>query len=440
MRSLIPLLLLAACSGSPSDKGGQGDDTGATDGGSGDGGSGDGGSGDGGSGDGGSGDGGATLDGDAWNGVYGGAGEDFAFTAEVFAAADGGAGVIVGGSTTTGTDDGYADLMLLRLDADGGEVWRRNYGEAWSQYGTAACAVPGGGFAVVGSGYAEATDSEDIFLVRTDADGEELWRAVLGDASEDESQGLLCLDDGFLVVGQSMDEAATDYDALAIRLDADGNTVWQRSFGGADQDWFRAAEATDDGGFAIVGYTASSGAGENDAWLVRVDADGTALWERTYGGVNYDYAYDLAPTEDGGWILAGATYSLKLSLYCYAWVVRTDADGAQTDELAFGDADTNDYFFGVLPDGAGGAWFTSTIASQDGGTVDAALVHVDADGQLADRLDYGGARFDALYGIAPAGDGGLVLAGATESWGAGAEDAWVTRTDADGVAPAEPAR
>jgi hypothetical protein len=128
------------------------------------------------------------------------------------------------------------------------------------------------------------------------------------------------VDGGYILGGN------TDGDAWLIKTDADGNKVWDKTFGGSDIDYANAGQQTSDGGYILAGYTLSYGAGAGDAWLIKTDADGNKVWDKTFGGIFNDGANAVQQTVDGGYILAGETQSYGTGIYD-AWLIKTNADG-----------------------------------------------------------------------------------------------------------------
>jgi hypothetical protein len=112
---------------------------------------------------------------------------------------------------------------------------------------------------------------------------------------------------------------------------------WSKTYGGTDDDTAFALVQAVDGGYALAGSTDSFGAGAVDFWLVKTDADGVALWNRTYGGARYDYAAALVQTADSGYALAGCTRSFGAGAVDF-WLVKTDADGVAQWNMTYGGA------------------------------------------------------------------------------------------------------
>ena len=106
-----------------------------------------------------------------------------------------------------------------------------------------------------------------------------------------------------------------------LRLGPDGRPLWDQAFGGPGEDEASAVAALPDGGLAVAGYTASKGAGELDAWVLRLAADGRLLWDRTLGGEGRDRAQDAAALPDGDLAVAGSTAS-KGAGDLDGWVLR----------------------------------------------------------------------------------------------------------------------
>ena len=267
---------------------------------------------------------------------------------------------------------GGADYWLLRLDANGNKLWDKIYGGENGDELTSIVATPDGGFLLGGysnseAGFEKSQDARgerDYWIVRIDAQGNQLWDKTYGGADQDKLYAMLALTDGgFLLGGNSSSDAGFDKsedvrgdagwqgDYWLVRIDAEGNKLWDKTYGGNDDDELNALVATEDGGF-LLGGNSSSDAGfeksedghmSEDYWVVRVDADGNKLWDKIYGGDGQDWFFDMVATEDGGFLLGGGSDSgksferseLSRGAYDY-WLVRIDAQGRQLWDKAYG--------------------------------------------------------------------------------------------------------
>jgi hypothetical protein len=111
------------------------------------------------------------------------------------------------------------------------------------------------------------------------------------------------------VAGQTYSFGAGSWDFWVLKLDALGNVTWQKTYGGTNTDVAESAQQTLDGGFVVAGRTGSFSAGGSDFWVLKLDALGNVSWQKTYGGADSDSAYSIQQTLDGGYILAGHTFS-----------------------------------------------------------------------------------------------------------------------------------
>ncbi|MBK9191928.1 MAG: hypothetical protein IPM77_10670 [Crocinitomicaceae bacterium] len=133
-----------------------------------------------------------------------------------------------------------------------------------------------------------------------------------------------CYDSSFVVTGSSSSFTG-EADAYLMKVDKYGDFIWSYNYGGNDSEWGQSVVITYDSCYAIGGYTNSFGAGGFDFYLIRTDNSGIPLWEKTYGGSDWDQAYDLIETPDSGFVLVGYTYSFSGSKDGY--IVRTNKDG-----------------------------------------------------------------------------------------------------------------
>ncbi len=228
---------------------------------------------------------------------------------------------------------------------------------------------------------------------------------------------------------------AVEFTVLAILLLVGGagaapSEQWNKTFGGTGYDSATSVQKTTDGGYILAGWTESYGAGRmDDAWLIKTDAAGIEQWNRTFGGAYFDSAYSVQQTTDGGYIIAGVTSSC-ISGECYdAWLIKTDANGNEQWNKTFGGAGDERAFF-VQQTTDSGYILAGWTESYGAGRMDAWLIKTDTAGIEQWNRTFGGAYFDLAEAVQQTTDGGFILAG---SYGAGYSDAWLIKTDAAGI-------
>ena len=285
-----------------------------------------------------------------WARAYGGAASDVIY--DVQRTADGGY-ILAGGSESAGSaagDSPQSDFWLVKTNASGRAQWERRYGGLESAAagdaatGTAPAApaplretayavrqTRDGGYVLAGKSV--GSSGSGVWLLRTGPDGERLWSRNPGVAAAAEAHAVAETADGGFIIAGHAETARRGADALLIKTDANGNTVWTKSYGGAYHDEARALVPTADGGYALGGFTWSYGAGLSDFWLVKTGPDGVRQWQNAFGGVADDAAHALAQTGDGGFALAG--WSESLSGGGRFQVVKTGPSGRQQWSRAY---------------------------------------------------------------------------------------------------------
>src|SRR5262249_9932328 len=133
-------------------------------------------------------------------------------------------------------------------------------------------------------------------------------------------------DSGYIVVAHTCEFGAGGNDIWILKLDADGSIQWQKTYGGAASEGSSTIQRTSDGGYIVAGSTSSFGAGGDDAWLLKLDATGTVTWQKTYGGPGDESFSYIEQTNDGGYIASGYTTSFGLT-GLDLWVLKLDASG-----------------------------------------------------------------------------------------------------------------
>ena len=234
-------------------------------------------------------------------------------------------------------------------------------------------------------------------------------------------------DGGLAVAGRTTSKGAGKQDMWVLRLDGSGNVVWDRTFGGGEDDWATSVVALADGGLAVAGLTASKGAGNADMWVLRLDGSGNVVWDRTFGGSENDWASSVVALADGGLAVAGHTES-KGAGDADMWVLRLDGSGNVVWERTFGGGES-DEAGSVVALADGGLAVAGSTRSKGAGTRDMWVLRLDGSGNVLWDRTFGGGLSDWASSVVALADGGLAVAGGTESKGAGKFDVWVLRLD-----------
>jgi hypothetical protein len=257
-----------------------------------------------------------------------------------------------------------------------------------------------------------------------------LWNRTFGGPNNDEGTDIVtCSGGGFALVGSSWSFAVGDDDVWLIRTDVNGNHLWNQTYGGTEWDVGYSLVECSGGGFAICGHTGSFGGGHTNVWLIRTDASGTHLWNKTYGGSNYDSGLSVFQCSDSGFVITGITQSYGGSDND-VWVIRTDSDGNIQWSQVFGGS-SSDQGYSII-ESTGGDLVVAGISSSYGvGDFDAWLIRLDSSGNHIWNYTYGSVETDRVTSVIECQDGGYALAGYTRQ--TGGWDAWVVKTNNNGI-------
>jgi hypothetical protein len=265
--------------------------------------------------------------------------------------------------------------------------------------------------------------------VRVNSSGDLLWSRPYGGNDDDECNAILSLGDGFLLAGTSRSFGNGGEDFWVIRTDATGDSLWSRSFRGnnAEQCW-SVLQATNDE-FLLTGFTQSYGAGQRDGWLVRMNSVGDSLWSQTYGGPQDDVCYSVAQAHDGGYVLAGYSESFGSGSHDF-WLVKTDSWGDIEWSRTYGGPD-NETCRQVHALGDGGYLLVGSTNSYGAGGNDIWIVRTNANGDSLWSRTFGGSSSDLCRSALLHSDNRFVLGGYTSSFGAGSNDFYLVQTGPD---------
>ncbi len=334
-----------------------------------------------------------------WEKTFGGAGDDRAFY--TLPLADG--YLIVGSSRSPvqNTTDGW----VLRLDTEGNAVWNKTYSSGLDTELRCALAVSGG-YLLVGNEF--YLGDVNGYVARIDTQGTLLWNRTVGGDLVDKLFSAIPDADGCVAIG--LTNAIGGASAWAVKLDLNGNIVWNLTSAQGTDVSLRSGVLTVDGGYLMAGYTSNGISGSYDFYLQKVNANGGLLWNRTYGGAENERAYSVASTP-GGYVLVGDIDSPYTATD--AWVVKVDLDGNMVWNRTFGGANADSPAF-ITPAQDGGYLIAGFTFSFGAGQRDFWLTKLDASGQAVWSCTLGDEAFQEAYSVIETGTNQYVLVGWTD--------------------------
>ncbi|HHT9155282.1 MAG TPA: hypothetical protein ACFYD5_05660, partial [Candidatus Tripitaka sp. YC43] len=240
-------------------------------------------------------------------------------------------------------------------------------------------------------------------------------------------------DGGYIVAGSTGSFGAGKKDAWVLKLGPDGLVEWQKTYGGVRGEGAESIQQTSDGGFIVAGNTDSFGAGKEDFWVLKLRPDGLVEWQKTYGGDGADWANSIQQTSDGGYIVAGYTGSFGAG-EDDIWVLKLRADGAVEWQKTYGGGGI-DWGLSIHETNGEGYVVAGWTDSFGAGGFDIWVLKLKTDGIVEWQKTYGGDYEDCPISIRKTYDGGYIMAGYTCSSGARGwkfPDACVLRLKPDG--------
>lgn len=327
--------------------------------------------------------------------------------------------IITGWTTSFGGGD--SDLLLLKLDSTSAPVWTKVYGGNWDDEGSAVLETADSGFVVVGKTASFGEGSWDVWILRTDSQGDTLWTRTYGGPNADVGVGIEIDETQIKVAANTSSFGSGGVDIWTLTLDMNGDTISTVTDGGEDDDWANSA-------FPIVGGTESYGNGQADLWSFAGEIIyGGEYWEEGADAVYADLG--VAPPYHQGYVIVGKTNSyghdeLLIVGYSlnYKQILWTRSHGGADDDWANH----------ILPVSARSHLILGTTRSYGAGDNDAWIVKINGDGYISWQKTYGGSGADEGLHFTAAGNQGCVISGYSTSEDNGDKDIWVLRLDAEG--------
>ncbi len=358
-------------------------------------------------------------------------------------------GFIVAGRSVSSDGDvsqsfGGNDVWIVKIDTAGDIIWEKSFGgSTWDE---ARCIqqTNNGGFIVAGHSNSNDGDvtgnhgNDDYWIVNLDSAGNLVWQKSFGGSGDEEAYSIQQTNDGgFIVAGwsNSNDSDVTgnhgNHDFWIIKLDSIGNLIWQKSFGGSNEDDAHSIQQTMDGGYLVTGASRSNDGdvtgnhGDDDFWVVKLDLNGGLVWQKCFGGTYVEYGHSGLQTPYGNFIIAGWTGSVDGDVSgnngsADYWIIKLDSNGNLTWQKCLGGTDGDMANYISLTKGDGFIVTGSSISddgdvSENNGLHDYWVSKLDSTGNLEWQKSLGGSSQDDAYCIQQTADDGFIVAGVTHS-------------------------
>jgi hypothetical protein len=305
------------------------------------------------------------------------------------------------------------DIFVVKTDPFGKPQWTRTFGTPFYDWAEYAVQTDDGSYLLLARTYYSDEGECDFKVIKIDATGNTVWTKTLtGKDSSVVNSVAQAVDDGYIIAGKAYSGNVNDSEVYLAHTDRDGNYEWVQNFGREYYEWEDMSVAAGDGSYMTVGQAEAAGLSAG-FYLRKRDKEGKYSWTKNYGGSGYDWAYSIAAAWDGGYVLAGLTYSFGAGLDDI-YLVKADEEGNSVWAKTYGGAGYDEAFL-VSPDPVGGFIVAGATSSRGKGGYDALLLRVDDKGNSLWSAVFGGQGDEAAYSASRTKDGGYILAGTSNS-------------------------
>ncbi len=343
------------------------------------------------------------------------------------------------------------DAWLVKTDIHGNQLWNHSWGGTYDQQGWSLAECSDGGFIITGRTRTDST-GDDVLLLRTNSTGHQQWNQTFNGDLDDHDTGLQvieCSSGGFAIIGYTTTAKTNSEDLWLIRTNDLGQHLWNESFGYGDEDWGYSIVECSGGGFAVCGNL--NGSGFWEGILVRTDAGGNQLWNKTYIADGQAYkCFSVIECSSGGFALSGVHVNIISPHFVGMWLLRTDANGVHQWNQTFvvSPGSYYDEAWDLVECGDGGFALSGTANYNwdaigppptdtrfGAGESDICLLRTDASGNHVWNQSYGGIGEEWGFSLITCIDGGFLLTGQLSTQSPTGDDGWLIRVAHDNLPP-----
>lgn len=339
-------------------------------------------------------------------------------------------GYIVTGRTAS-FNGGNLDMYIAKYDVGGNLSWSKTWSGPSIDHGYGVIQTNDGGYAVTGYTYSYSAGNSDIFLAKFDSSGNLSWSRIWGGAGAEIGTSLAQTNDGgYAITGYTASYGAGNNDVILLKYDSSGTLSWSKTWGGTGNETGESLIQTSDGSLAVAGETYSYGAGGADAFLIKFTSAGVVSWNKVWGGASNEIDRRLVQTSDGGYAIAG--YSASYGTGGDIFLTKYDSSGNISWNKTWGGTN-GEYGYGLVQSSDGGLAVAGLTMSFGAGSYDSALIKFDSSGNFVWNKTWGGTGIENGHNLAATSDGGYILSGDTTSFGAGNQDMFITKYTSSGA-------
>jgi len=312
------------------------------------------------------------------------------------------------------------------------KVWEKLYGGEDDDIAKDIVALEKGESAIVGTCQSYDAQRTDICLVRMNAEGEVVWRLLLGGTKEDEGKAITRAADGNLFVLGMTKSLAKNYDRdiYVAKVTLDGKLLWEKAIGGERDENPGGIAGLDDGSVMVVGDSESFTKRYKDIYLAKISKEGRMIFSRTIGGEKSDEARGLTRLSDGNLAIVGMREVKKA--YEEFFVMKIDQNGKRIWAKTFGEYD-DDSLEGVTATMDGGLVAVGKTRSYESEQTDLTVMKLSSDGKVVWHKIYGFKYYEYGNAVTMTADGGFMLVGGTSTLGKGSHSVYIVALDKNGV-------